>query len=215
MGKIEVKKMGKIEKVGKKMGKIDSQRPPSKRGNIAAWIEWHRNNQKRKTPKKPKVVTPPAPRLCAWVPLAGGQFAMIDKSDLELVSQYEWRLSSNGGKWIYAVSGRSSELRMHRLITSAKPGEQVDHINANGLDNRRSNLRICSASQNIANARKKSGNFTSKFKGVCRTKGGWKAQITLDYKKFCLGTYSTEERAAAAYDAAAREKFGEFARCNF
>ena len=105
---------------------------------------------------------------------------------------------------------------MHRLILGCGPGEEVDHRNGNGLDNRRGNLRPATHALNQANVRRvraKSG-----FKGVSRwvrpSPRPWRAHITVKGRMKFLGAFATPEEAARAYDAAARELFGEFACTN-
>lgn len=92
---------------------------------------------------------------------------------------------------------------------------EVDHINGDGLDNRRSNLRLCNRSQNGAN--RVSPNREIKYRGVYKSKNGngFKAQIKAFRRNIHIGVFDTEEDAARAYDAKAREYFGEFARTNF
>jgi len=100
---------------------------------------------------------------------------------------------------------------MHRFITG---WSYIDHIDGNGLDNRRQNLRPANESTNGAN-RAISSNNTSGFKGVVRSRTKWGAVITPSGRKVWLGTFLTPEDAARAYDAAAAVYFGEFARLNF
>jgi len=104
---------------------------------------------------------------------------------------------------------------MHRAILNAPPRMDVDHINGNGLNNTRENLRLCTRSQNMMNQRLKGG--TSRFRGVSWLKGGakWHAQVRANGKRLHLGLFTDETEAAMAYDAAARELFGDFARLNF
>jgi len=105
---------------------------------------------------------------------------------------------------------------LHRLIVGAPVGEVVDHINGDTLDNRRSNLRVCSRAENLWNAGKRRHN-TSGFKGVCFDKrdGRWYARIRAVGRVHDLGRYKTAEEAAMAYDAKAAELHGPFARLNF
>jgi hypothetical protein len=154
------------------------------------------------------------------VRLPQGLFATVDDCDYELVSKYTWKLARDKSN-IYAiasvkVNGRMTTIRMHRVILGAKPGTTIDHINGNGLDNRRANLRFCSHNENNRN-RQKRGKFTSRYKGVYQLRGSirWKASIKCEGVQTHLGTFDREVDAAKAYDAAAREKFGEFARTNF
>ena len=102
---------------------------------------------------------------------------------------------------------------MHREILNSPRGSQVDHINGNGLDNRRQNLRICSFKQNHLNSRPKNG---GRFKGVFITPAGnWTAKIGFNGRLIHLGTFNKIEIAALEYDKAAKILFGEFARLNF
>lgn len=111
-------------------------------------------------------------------------------------------------------------LSMHRLVVGAEPGQQVDHVNRDGLDNRRANLRLATNGQNRANSRSASasgykGVYRVPNKGVYRTTDKWRAQIRAGGRIIHLGYFGDAETAARAYDAAAREYFGEFARGNF
>lgn len=101
---------------------------------------------------------------------------------------------------------------MHRVLVPGAP--EVDHINGNGLDNRRANLRRASRQQNAANGVKKG--TTSSMKGVCwdQARKKWKAQIKINYRTHFLGRFNSEMSAGVAYDAAAVAAFGEFARIN-
>ena len=103
-----------------------------------------------------------------------------------------------------------------RVILGVAPGTQVDHKNANGLDNRRANLRAATCGENNWNTRLRKDN-KSGYKGVywLKSHGKWRAQITFNGKQKYLGDFTVASEGAAAYDTAAREYFGEFARLNF
>lgn len=168
---------------------------------------------------KPRTTPAPPPVAgCAWIPLTRGQFALIDTSDYDRVSEYKWA-SLGRGRLFYASSherGSNKNLPMHRLVLNAPKGMQVDHINCDGLDNRRANLRLCTTSQNCQNQRRQLGS-TSGYKGVCWSRQDycWIAYIKLNSVRRHLGSFDTAEKAAKAYDKAALELFGEFARPNF
>ncbi|MBN1124206.1 MAG: HNH endonuclease [Sedimentisphaerales bacterium] len=104
---------------------------------------------------------------------------------------------------------------MHRLIARPPDGMVVDHIDHNGLNNTRANLRVCTPQQNSRNRRSQSGR--SKYKGISYDKRykRWKARIRFQNKYIHIGTFRDEARAARAYDAKAAELFGEFACLNF
>lgn len=155
---------------------------------------------------------------------------LLDDQDWPKLEEWVWhsRLSTvrnTGGrpaKTAYAL-GRlpgsdAGDLEMHRLILDLPPYHElhidVDHRNGNGLDNRRENLRITTRSENLANTDGRGG--TSQFKGVSydlRTHR-WKAQITVDGRNRNLGRYDTEDQAALAYNLAATDAWGEYARLN-
>lgn len=155
------------------------------------------------------------------VPLGRGLAAVIDAADAALVTEYRWRpLPQPRGRWYAVADHRRHLLYMHRLILGARPGEMIDHANGNGLDNRRCNLRLATNTQNMANTGKHRLNRppSSQYKGVHwdSARGAWKALIGDGHgRQRFLGRFSSEEEAARAYDEAALEQWGEFARLNF
>lgn len=150
------------------------------------------------------------------VPLAGNRIATIDTADRHLVEGRFWHLRGSDRRARYAVChSKERILQMHRLIMDASDDVIVDHINGDGLDNRRCNLRLVTQSQNQWNRRSASGSSSS-YVGVShRGNGRWRAAITKNNKCVWLGTFGSEEEAACAYDVAARKMHGEFARLNF
>lgn len=156
------------------------------------------------------------------IPLSQGYSAVIDEEDWPLVSAYRWHTKLNG-RLIYAtrnlLKDDSNQHRlMHRLLLDAKPGESVDHIDGDGLNNRRSNLRKCTHMQNKWNETKLRASNKSGFKGVSqmpRCPSRWVAHITVRGRNTYIGSYRTPEEAARAYDCAAYAHYGEFAAPNF
>lgn len=140
---------------------------------------------------------------------------LIDRADLELITGFEWYLTSNG----YVATQRGSLIiLLHRLIAGAGPDEVVDHHNMDTLDNRSCNLRRCSHSQNGANrgADRRRLGTTSRHKGVSwqQDRQRWVAYIHVNGKTRFLGRFKTEESAALAYNEAAIDAWGDFARLN-
>lgn len=135
---------------------------------------------------------------------------LIDAADLPLVEGQKWSLFRG-----YARSGsarRGEGRAMHRVIMGAGAGEVVDHVNGDPSDNRRANLRFCTAQENARNRRPHSGR---EFKGVTPRMGRYRACILVNGKQVSLGGYETAIEAALAYDRAAASHHGEFARLNF
>ena len=135
-------------------------------------------------------------------------------------NNWRWRELEQHKSKLYAVcyldaNDPTNKLWMHRLIADAPTDAVVDHKDGDGPNNQRYNLRICTQQQNARNRRKIGG--TSRFKGVSQNKGrkNWRAQIRDNNRTIYLGSYSSEEEAAKAYDSAAKERFGEYAGVNF
>lgn len=147
------------------------------------------------------------------IKLTKNKYAIIDRDDYNLVNTFRWHFS-NG----YALKNKTKDNKyrlMHRLILDANPNETIDHINGNGLDNRRRNLRICSQGQNTKNSSKhKDG--TSMYKGVHfhKPSGRWRAQICVNYQRISLGCFKSQMDAAIAYDLAALRYHGAYCRLN-
>lgn len=156
------------------------------------------------------------------VPLTKGKFAVVDDADYELVSRYKWTANQAGRRWYartYApgIDGRQRYTFMHRLILGFPMGAVSDHINGNSLDNRRSNLRVCSYAENSRAFRQPKAHKTSAFRGVSweEKRQRWYVQIKVNYQKIHVGRFDDEREAALAYDAAARKHFKIFAQPNF
>lgn len=147
------------------------------------------------------------------IPLSNGEFALVDAIDAEACLARNWCKTEDGyARQTITSNGKKHSLFMHRFVLAVD--SLVDHINGNGLDNRRSNLRLATKMQNAWNCFPRDG--SSKFKGVSWYSSGnkWRAQITIHKKRKHLGYFISEEDAAAAYDVEAIKHFGEYARLN-
>jgi hypothetical protein len=157
------------------------------------------------------------------IQLNKGKVALVSDSDFKALSIHTWRAVLENGTWYAATSLkkanggdiRKSPIKMHVLLMRERLGPLIDHKDCNGLNNQRSNLRAASKSENAANARAHRDG-SSKFKGVTWDKqtSKWRAMIFVKGKAISIGRFQTEEVAAAAYNRAALDHFGEFARLN-
>lgn len=150
------------------------------------------------------------------IPLTKGRMALVDDEDFEVLSRHKWHYAAAGYACWREYSGQKSKVHfMHRYILNAKPGMTIDHINGNSLDNRKSNLRICSQQQNVWNMKKPRHN-TSGYKGVSwdKERKRWAAYIKINKKKIYLGRFMSIKAAKEAYNKAAIKLYGEFARIN-
>jgi hypothetical protein len=154
------------------------------------------------------------------VPLTRGKFALIDDADASRVLQHRWRVRQ-APHTSYAITdirnqrGELHTVSMHRFILEPEAGLVVDHLDDNGLNNTRANMRLCSQAENAARVRRPTSR--SGYRGVNRQvlASTWVARICYRGQQIDLGSYPTAEQAARAYDAKARELHGDHARLNF
>lgn len=163
-------------------------------------------------------VTPPCDSNTRLIHLSRGKAAIVDAADFDWLNQWKWSLHTYAGK-CYAGrivrdgQGGKQTLKMHRVILGAPHGREVDHIAGDGLDNRRSNLRLATHQQNACNMRRHRDN-KSGFKGVYWNTGKqrWDAKICVKGKHHLLGRFVDKEDAIRAYAEGAVKLHGEFAR---
>ncbi len=177
-------------------------------------------------------------RICAWpvmvyrrikykytfrrIYLGEGEWAKVDQEDYRRLGKYKWSVVGTGRN-LYAVrhvkvgSKTTKIVRLHREIMNAPKGMLVDHRNGETLDSRRDNLRLATHSQNQCNKRKTESKTSSRYRGVYfdKRRVQWQAYIRYNGKRMYLGKFSDEIEAARAYDRAAKQYHGEFARLNF
>lgn len=140
------------------------------------------------------------------IKLTLGQFATIDEEDLQVIGKITWQASKRrDGKGFYAIS--SDGVRMHRMLLNAPSDMIVDHIDGDGLNNSRTNLRIGTQSQNCVNRKTTPGKY---LRGTRPRKGKWQAYIKYKGKQRSLGCFFTEELAHLAYLAEARKLHGDW-----
>lgn len=146
------------------------------------------------------------------IPISQGKFAKVDDDDFEALSVNKWTCSHG-----YAVrKPKNKNIYMHRVVMNVPDDMQIDHINRDPLDNRKSNLRICTGHENRCNIGPRKDN-TSGFRGVSshRSSGKFQSKITVNGEQIYIGTFDNPEDAARAYDVAATKYHGEFAYLNF
>jgi len=140
----------------------------------------------------------------------------VDDADYPALSLHSWLLTRKRDKHYAITRIHGRYVYLHRMVMGAPILRLVDHIDGDGLNNRRSNLRICTRSQNMGNSRQHC-DASGKFKGVYyeRNSGRYVAQICCRRRRTKLGRFATPLDAARAYDTAARAAFGDFAKTNF
>ena len=141
------------------------------------------------------------------IKLTKGQFALVDNDDFEILNKYHWQYN--------AKTGAEAKILMHRIVIKAPKDTIVDHIDRNRLNNKKSNLRLCTTEQNNHNTGMFKNN-TSGYKGVNWNKREkvWKASITKNNKRVGLGVFKTAREAAIAYNNAVIKLRGEFGWLN-
>lgn len=168
----------------------------------------------KKMLEKSKIINPTVVGA-KTIPLTKGHFAIVDEEDYEMLMKYNWTVTNSPTNHTnYASGGR--KMKMHRFIMNAPEDKLVDHINRNGLDNRKANLRFCTKQGNSANSFSENPSKSSKYKGVCWEKytRKWAARIRKDGRSITIGRFLVEKDAAFAYNTLAKEAFGEFAYLN-
>lgn len=153
------------------------------------------------------------------IPVGKNHTATVSDEDHHFISQFRWYPVEASNTTYARAQYNGKYVFMHRLIMGVavdRANIEIDHIDHNGLNNTRNNLRVATRKQNRANSLKKQASATSKYKGVSKFANAkaWIAQIRIDGKKVHLGSFATEEKAAAAYNAAALQHFGQFAHLN-
>lgn len=157
------------------------------------------------------------------IPLTKGKFATVDAADFDFINQWKWNCKKcKRTHYACRTSREDGKMRtvwMHRVLLGIDGKHKIfcDHIDNDGLNNTRNNMRTATHQENCRNRRSRR-NSSSKYLGVSRytrDPNTWVAQISTGEKKIMLGHHKSEEAAAKAYDAAALKYHGEFAHLNF
>jgi hypothetical protein len=153
------------------------------------------------------------------IQLGNGLYAVVDKEDFEFLAQWKWHAQKDGNTFYairdFCVKRKRTTVRMHRLVNQTPDGLDTDHINGNGLDNRKTNLRTATRQQNIINRGMLSTN-KSGYRGVSWRKGQnkWRAQICVNYKVIHIGSFGLLHEAVSAYKEKDEELRGNEIRRN-
>lgn len=163
------------------------------------------------------VIPHPTDSDAVLIPLSRDKFAAVDKVDLPLIDGGLWSAVKPDNRWYAARNIDGRQITMHRVLCGDPEGMYVDHKNHDGLDNRRTNLRVCTNADNGRNRASISARNTSGYVGVWfnKLRQRWIANISIGGRTIHVGSYATAKEAAIARDAKAREVYGEFATLNF
>lgn len=146
------------------------------------------------------------------IKLSQNKFTIVDNEDYENLSMFKWYAIKR--RDCFYAARKHCTILMHRVILNLGKRKMVDHKNGNGLDNRKTNLRICNYSQNSSN-QKKQKNTSLKFKGIRKERGSrFSAQIMIKGRFIHIGSFTNQIDAARAYDKAAEKYFGSYAKTN-
>lgn len=148
------------------------------------------------------------------LPISKGQFAIVDDEDFDVLKNWKWKFTKQGYACRnFEVDGKWGSHWMHRVVMKVEKGVYIDHINRNKLDNRKSNLRVVTTLQNMANKGALKNNKCG-LRGVHFHPGTGKYRAVLGWagKRMSLGLFHTKEEAHDVYCAAAKQKWGEFFR---
>jgi hypothetical protein len=169
----------------------------------------------RPRPQPPTRLDPPAsPKQgLRYIALTKGKFATVDAADYEWLNQFRWHATGTHGRYYAATVINGKSISMHRMIMNPPPGKVTDHMDGNGMNNSRANMRNCTRQQNRHNTRPTGK--SSRFIGVYRRGDKWIVKITRQGEYFYLGPFDSEIEAAKARDKKAVELFGEYAWLNF
>ena len=133
------------------------------------------------------------------------KYTFVDDGDFEWLSKFRWAAhKTRGGLWCAERYLKGKMQKMHRLILKAKKGQEVDHINRNGMDNRRSNIRICTRSENLINRGIFKNKTTSRYFGVHKVPSkynlskSYRFMVTRNKKMYCRGMFRTAKEASLA-----------------
>jgi hypothetical protein len=144
------------------------------------------------------------------IKLTQGKVTLVDDEDFKYLNQFKWCARKHRNTYYACRKSKYSNNRnMHRLIMNTPSYLQVDHIDHNGLNNQKSNLRNCTNSQNQMNMGSIYGSV--KLRGVCKSNNKFRSYITFNNKTLYLGTFNTSKEAAIIYNEKAKELFGEYA----
>lgn len=147
------------------------------------------------------------------IDVGDGLIAFIDDEDYPRVSKHTWRIRDDGYvQRTWKIGDRYHHELLHRFVLRAAPEDLVDHWRGERWDCRKENLRIVTHQQNCMNRAPRDGR---QYKGIYPHGRKWKARIKMDGVNQYIGIFDSPEDAARAYDEAARQMFGEFARLNF